>query len=82
MKLKDVPKYELSGKNRHINISRSRNPQPVKRHKNRFPDDFMFQLSRSDYESLISQFVTSKKPGRGGIRKMPYASTEQGVDIL
>jgi hypothetical protein len=28
-KLKDVPKYELSGINRHINISRSRNPQPT-----------------------------------------------------
>ena len=42
----------------------------------------MFQLSRSEYESLISQFVTSKKPGRGGIRKMPYAFTEQGVAML
>ena len=56
--------------------------QAVKRHKKRFPDDFMFQLSRSEYESLISQFVTSKKPGRGGIRKMPYAFTEQGVAML
>ncbi len=56
--------------------------QAVKRHKKRFPDDFMFQLSKSEYESLISQFVTSKKSGRGGIRKMPHAFTEQGVAML
>jgi len=56
--------------------------QAVKRHKKRFPNDFMFQLSKSEYESFISQFVTSKKPGRGGIRKTPYAFTEQGVAML
>ena len=37
--------------------------QAVKRHKKRFPDDFIFQLSKGEYESLISQFVTSKKSG-------------------
>jgi len=41
--------------------------QAVKRHKKRFPEDFMFQLSKSEYDFLISQFVTSKKSGRGGI---------------
>ena len=56
--------------------------QAVKRHKKRFPDDFMFQLSKSEYEFLISQFVISKKSGRGGVRKMPYAFTEQGVAML
>jgi len=56
--------------------------QAVKRHSKRFPDDFMFQLSESEYESLISQFVTSKKSGRGGVRKMPHAFTEQGVAML
>ena len=56
--------------------------QAVKRHIKRFPDDFMFQLSKSEYESLISQFVTSKKAGRGGVRKMPHAFTEQGVAML
>jgi len=35
--------------------------QAVKRHKKRFPEDFMFQLSKSEYDFLISQFVTSKK---------------------
>jgi len=56
--------------------------QAVKRHKKRFPEDFMFQLSKSEYDFLISQFVTSKKSGRGGIRKMPHAFTEQGVAML
>jgi len=56
--------------------------QAVKRHQKRFPDDFMFQLSKNEYESLISQSVISKKAGRGGIRKMPYAFTEQGVAML
>jgi len=56
--------------------------QAVKRHKKRFPEDFMFQLSKSEYDFLISQFVTSKKSGSGGIRKMPHAFTEQGVAML
>ena len=56
--------------------------QAVKRHKKRFPNDFLFQLSKSEYEFLISQFVISKKSGRGGVRKMPYAFTEQGVAML
>jgi hypothetical protein len=56
--------------------------QAVNRHKKRFPEDFMFQLSKSEYDFLISQFVTSKKSGRGGVRKMPYAFTEQGVAML
>jgi len=56
--------------------------QAVKRHKKRFPDDFMFQLSKDEYESLISQFVTSKKSGRGGVRKMPHVFTEQGIAML
>jgi len=56
--------------------------QAVKRHKKRFPKDFIFQLSKSEYDFLISQFVTSKKSGRGGVRKMPHAFTEQGVAML
>jgi hypothetical protein len=61
--------------------------QAVKRNSTRFPEDFMFQLSDNELESLISQSVTSKKynfssPGRGGVRKMPYAFTEQGVAML
>ena len=41
----------------------------------------MFQLSKEEYESLISQIAISKK-GRGGRRTMPYVFTEQGVAML
>ena len=56
--------------------------QAVKRNTLRFPDDFMFQLSQKEFESLISQNVISKQGGRGGTRKLPYAFTEQGVAML
>ena len=56
--------------------------QAVKRNRLRFPDDFMFQLSQKEFESLISQSVISKQVGRGGTRKLPYAFTEQGVAML
>lgn len=53
--------------------------QAVGRNRERFPDDFMFQLSRKDLEHLRSQFVTSSWGGR---RYPPYAFTEQGVAML
>ena len=71
--------------------------QAVKRNLERFPEDFMFQLSSDEFEylryqngtpSLRSQFVTSnidtEKPQsrRGGRRYAPYAFTEQGVAML
>lgn len=56
--------------------------QAIKRHLNRFPDDFMFQLTDEESESLRSQIVTLKT-GRGQHRKyLPYAFTEQGVAML
>ena len=55
--------------------------QAVKRNKDRFPEDFMFQLDKKEFEVLRSQFVTSNK-GRGGRRFKPYAFTEQGVAML
>ncbi|HXN05548.1 MAG TPA: ORF6N domain-containing protein [Nitrospiria bacterium] len=56
--------------------------QGVKRNIKRFPTDFMFQLTKDEYESLRSQFVTLK-PRRGGHRKyLPYVFTEQGVAML
>lgn len=55
--------------------------QAVKRNTERFPDDFAFQLSNTEYKAfLTSQSVTSK--GRGGRRVPPYAFTEQGVAML
>ena len=56
--------------------------QAVKRNASRFPGDFMFQLAETEFKSLISQIVISKKKGRGGTRKPPYAFTEQGVAML
>ena len=53
--------------------------QAVKRNNKRFPPDFMFQLTNQEFANLKSQFVTSSW---GGIRKMPYAFTEQGVAML
>ena len=54
----------------------------VKRNKKRFPADFMFQLTKEEFEGLILQIAISKNTGRGGIRKLPYAFTEQGVSML
>jgi len=54
--------------------------QAVKRNIDRFPDDFMFQLSNDEFKRLRSQIVTSNK--RGGRRTPPYAFTEQGVAML
>jgi len=56
--------------------------QAVKRNISRFPDDFMFQLSSENFKFLISHSVISKKEGRGGTRKLPYAFTEQVVAML
>ena len=53
--------------------------EQVTRNKERFPEDFMFQLTVDEYENLISQFATSSWGGR---RKLPYAFTEQGVAML
>jgi len=52
--------------------------QTVKRNRERFPLEFMFQLSKAEYDSLRSQIVTSN---RGGRRYRPYAFTEHGVAI-
>jgi len=62
-------------------VPTSRLNEQVKRNARRFPEDFMFQLSRLETESLRSQFATSKK-GRGGRRTLPYAFTEHGVAML
>jgi phage regulator Rha-like protein len=56
--------------------------QAVKRNITRFPKDFMFRLTTKEAESLRSQFVTSKKGGRGGARYAPLCFTEQGIAML
>jgi ORF6N domain len=66
----------------------------VKRNSKRFPEDFMFQLTKDEFDALRFQIETlekSDKPlrlqnetskGRGGTRYLPYAFTEQGVAML
>ena len=58
--------------------------QTVRRNYDRFPEDFMFELTEVEYNLLIislrSQIVTSNK--RGGVRYMPFAFTEHGVIML
>jgi len=53
--------------------------EAVRRNRNRFPPDFMFELAKDEFEGLRTQFVTSK---RGGTRYAPFAFTEQGVAVL
>jgi hypothetical protein len=53
--------------------------QAVKRNIGRFPDDFMFEISKVEFDNLISQIVTSSW---GGTRKLPFAFTEHGVMML
>ncbi len=52
--------------------------EAIKRNRKRFPNDFMFQLTAAEAESLTSQIAMSK-PGRGGRRTLPYAFTENGA---
>ncbi len=53
----------------------------VKRNIDRFPEDFMFQLTKTEYDSLKCHFGTSNKRG-GDRRALPYAFTQQGVGML
>jgi len=66
--------YEVLTKN--LNLA-------VKRNIHRFPEDFMFQLTRDEYNSLRLQFATLEEKGKGKHSKyLPYAFTEQGVAML
>ncbi|MBF0388162.1 MAG: ORF6N domain-containing protein [Candidatus Omnitrophica bacterium] len=52
--------------------------QAVKRNADKFPEDFMFRLTREEFAALISQYVTSNK-GRGGRHKQPNVFSEHGA---
>ena len=61
--------------------------QQVKRNISRFPDDFMFQLTREEFDFVKSQIVISRNVNyfqgqEGGVRKLPFVFTEQGVYML
>lgn len=62
-------------------IETSQLNRQVRRNLNRFPDDFMFELTQDEYQSLICQNGISKK-GRGGRQKLPLVFTEPGVAML
>ncbi|MBI5202167.1 MAG: ORF6N domain-containing protein [Elusimicrobia bacterium] len=55
--------------------------EQVRRNRERFPDDFMFQLTEDEAGSLRSRFATSR-PGWGGRRYLPYVFTEHGAVML
>ena len=64
-------------------VETKRLKEQVKRNLNRFPSDFMFELTKNETLSLRSQFATSNKDGiRGGNRYSPFAFTENGVAML
>ena len=56
--------------------------EQVRRNLRRFPEDFMFQLSKEELENWRSQFATSNPTAKMGLRRPPYAFTEQGVAML
>jgi len=60
-------------------VETKRLKESVRRNNDRFPEDFMFELTKDEFENLRSQIATSK---RGGTRYMPMAFTEQGVAML
>ena len=76
------------------NVETKRLKEQVNRNLERFPDDFLFKLTREEYNSLRSQIATSNKKdnplrsqivtsnGRGGNRYMPYAFTRNGIAML
>lgn len=55
--------------------------EQVKRNVERFPEEFMFQMTKDELEEWISQIATSNKETMG-LRKMPFVFTEQGVSML
>jgi ORF6N domain len=63
-------------------VSTGRLNEQVRRNSKRFPADFMFQLSKEEFEDWISQIAISNPGARMGQRKKPYAFTEQGVAML
>ena len=65
--------YQCSNGTKSINLA-------VKRHVNRFPERFMFQLTKEEYDNLKFQFETAKKNNMS--RTLPFVFTEQGVAML
>ena len=62
-------------------VETKRLKEQVRRNIERFPDDFMFELSKSEFTNWRSQFATSSRD-KIGLRYSPMAFTEQGVAML
>jgi hypothetical protein len=62
-------------------VTTARLNEQVKRNRERFPEDFAFQLTREECDILMSQIAISNA-GRGGRRKLPWAFTEHGILML
>jgi len=62
-------------------VTAGRMNEAVKRNEDRFPSDFMFQLTKPEFEHLKSQIAISSSKWGGG-RHAPYAFTEQGATML
>src|SRR5216683_2616912 len=56
--------------------------EQVRRNIRRFPEDFMFQLTKDELANWRSQIATSNASAKMGLRQKPYAFTEQGVAML
>ena len=68
--------YECANGTKSINLAVNRNIE-------RFPEDFYFQLTKEEYNNLKFQFETSNSSNNlGGVRKLPYVFTEQGIAML
>ena len=67
--------YNCTNGTKDVNKAVSRNVE-------RFPSDFYFQLTHEEYQNLKFQIGTSSLNKHGGVRKLPYAFTEQGVAML
>ncbi|MFH2203512.1 MAG: ORF6N domain-containing protein [Elusimicrobiota bacterium] len=63
-------------------VSTKRLNEQVKRNPKRFPADFMFQLNKKELADWRSRIATSNPGAKMGIRRLPYAFTEQGVAML
>lgn len=64
-------------------VETKRLKEAVRRNRKKFPPDFMFELTKAEYNSLRTQIASLKKPGRGQHSKyMPFAFTEHGVTML
>ena len=91
MKLDDIRSYILTIRGKQVMLDRDlaklygvetkRLNEQVRRNINRFPEEFMFQLSKTEMEKWKSQIATSNLV-KMGLRKLPFVFTEQGVAML